>query len=126
MTTEVNPVLGDIEDAIQRFSLFALSKVGMNALFTAVPWLNVWPLRSIIEGLSEMLVNKLFAGIRLMVDLSTISFLNSSHQKVFEKNILSLRALARGYGIESDAFKRARENAKQNFADAIRYNGAGL
>lgn len=124
MTEVANPTLGKIEDAIERFGLFALTQVGLNALFAAFPWLNTWPLGPFIRGMAEYLGDKLFAFLRLVLDLKVIKFVNDQAQAKFERSVVTLRALARGYGVESEEFKKARVNAKAAFADFVRYRGA--
>jgi hypothetical protein len=124
MTEVANPTLGKIEDAIEKFGLDALLLVGLNALFTAVPWLSKWPLGPFIRKMVEFLSEKLFAAIRLVIDLRVIKFINDKNQAAFDRSVVTLKAIARGYGIESEEFKKARENAKANFADFVRFNGA--
>lgn len=124
MTEVANPTLGKIEDAVQRFSLFALTEIGLKALFTYFTFLNVWPLKQIITGVTELLANKLFFLVRLVLDLNVIKLVNEKNQANFDRSVVILRVIAREQGIDSDSFKKGRENAKQNFSDLVRFNGA--
>lgn len=124
MTEVANPTLGKIEDAVERFGLYAITQVGLGALFAWQPWLNTWPLGNFIRGMTEFLSEKLFKFIRLVIDLRVIKFVNEKNQAAFDRSMVTLKAMARGYGIDSEEFKRARENAKQNFADFVRFHGA--
>lgn len=124
MTEAAIPVLGKIEDVAERFGLFAISEVGLNALFSWQPWLGVWPLGPIIRGMTELLCSKLFKYIRLVIDLKIIKFTNERNQAAFDRSMVTLKAMARGYGIESEEFKTARENAKATFSDFVRFRGA--
>jgi hypothetical protein len=124
MTEVANPTLGKIEDAVERFGLYALLQVGLGALFAAYPQLNFWPLAPFIKGLAEKLADKLFVFIRLVLDLNVIRFVNEQHQVTFERSVVSLKAIARGYGVDSDQFRKTRENAKTYFAQLVHFNGA--
>lgn len=123
MTTEVSPTLRKIEDAVERFGLYALSEVGVNALFAWQPWMAAWPLGPFIRKLTEFLSDKLFTFIRLVIDLKVIRFVNDKNQAAFDRSMVTLKALARGYGVDSDEFKKARENAKTSFAEFVRFHG---
>lgn len=124
MTEVANPTLGKIEDAVEKFGLYAITQVGLNALFAWQPWLNIWPLGNFIRGVTEYLSEKLFAFIRLTIDLSVIKFVNEKNQAAFDRSMVTLKAMARGYGIQSPEFKRARDNAKTSFAEFVRFHGA--
>ena len=123
MTTSANPALGKVEDAVEQLGLFALTQVGLTALFTVVPVLGVWPLGSIIRGLTKMLAEKLFAYIRLVIDLKVIRFVNDQNQATFEREVLKLKVLARGYGMDSEEFKKGRESAKAALSNFVRFHG---
>lgn len=124
MTQVANPTVGAIEDAVEKYGLDALVEVGLASLFQAAPWLGVWPLRQIVSGVTRLLADKLFAFIRLVIDLKVIAFVNAQNQKTFEREVVKLRALARGYGTDSEQFKKGRADAKAAFADFVRFNGA--
>lgn len=121
MTDQASPAVGEIEDAIQKYGLDSLVQVGLTSLFAAAPALAVWPLKPLITGLANLLSDKLFSFIRLMVDLTVIKFVNDLHQKTFDRQLVALKALARGYGVDSDQFKKARQNAKDAFAELVHF-----
>lgn len=124
MSEIADPTLGKIEDALEKYGLEALLEVGMTALFTAVPILNAWPLRPIIRGIVGIVARKIFAVLRLMLDLRFIRFVNEQHQYVFEREVLKLKLMAHAHGISSPEFKKQYEEAHNAFADFVRYNGA--
>ncbi len=124
MTEVANPMLGKIEDVVERFGMYALSEIGLNALFAAAPWLASWPLGPFIRKLTEYLGEKMFSFLRLMIDLKVIKFVNDKNQAAFDREVVKLKAMARGYGVDSDEFKKARESAKASFAKFVRFNGA--
>ncbi len=123
MTESVNPTLSQIENAVEKFGLFALKEIGLTALFAAVPWLAVWPLGPIIRRASEILTEKLFAYLRLVIDLKVIRFVNEKNQAAFDREVTKLKAMARAFGTESPEFKTARENAKTSLSEFVRFRG---
>jgi hypothetical protein len=66
----------------------------------------------------------LFEILRLVIDLKVIKFVNDRNQADFERQVVTLRALARGYGVDSPQFRKAKDDAKAAFAKFVRYNGA--
>ncbi len=124
MTTQANPTLGNIEDVIQKYGLYVLAEIGLKALFTYYPVLNVWPLNQIITGITHFINDQISSLLRLEIDLAAIKIVNDSHRAQFERSVVVLRILAHEQGIDSDAFKKGRENAKANFATLVRFNGA--
>ena len=124
MTEVANPALGKIEDALERYGLNALLEVGLGSLFTAVPFLNVWPLRQIIRGLAGVVARKIFEVLRLAIDLRFIRFVNEQNQQSFEREVLKLKVIAYAHGVDSPEFKKQYEGAHDAFASFVRFNGA--
>ncbi len=124
MTDVVTPTLGKIEDAVERFGLYAISQIWLNAVFVAWPVLGTWPLAQIIRTFTEILCDKAFAALRVTVDLKVIRFLDDKNLAAYEREVLKLRALGRGYGPESPQFKKARDDAKASFIKFAHFNGA--
>lgn len=124
MSEIADPTLGKIEDALERYGLEALLEVGLTALFTAVPVLNAWPLRPLIRGLVGLVARKIFAVLRLMLDLRFIRFVNDQNQMLFEREVLKLKFAAHAHGVSSPEFKKQYVEAHNAFASFVKFNGA--
>lgn len=68
-------------------------------------------------------MNRFFASGRLVVDMGAIQLVNAEHQRDFLKAAISLREIAKAYGIDSEQYKSARENEKQALSDFAHYRG---
>lgn len=91
------------------------------SLCAANPWMSVWPVRQILNGIAQMVTNKIFGKLRLVVDMGAISFVNQEHKAAFDKAAVTLKIIAQDKGIESDEYKRAREDAKTALSRFLRY-----
>ncbi len=124
MTTEANPDLGKAEDFFQVLIWDNLINVALVAFFAAAPWARFWPLNALIRNVVLIMSGKLYALMKLTVDLEAIAFVNQQNKQLFDRQSVALKAIARGYGIDSPQYKNAREDAKASFAQFIRFNGA--
>jgi hypothetical protein len=95
----------------------------LNALFATFPWVGTW-LGPILRPLAEWVCDRIFEYLRLVIDLKVIKLVNDQHQAAFEREVVKLRILARTQGIDSEAFKKERQDAKAAFAKFVRFNGA--
>ena len=124
MTNNANPVLGQIEDLFKDLVWDSLVKSALTALFVAVPGLAVWPLGMIIRWVVNRYAGQLFQLLRLVVDLKVIAFVNYEHKRAFDNAAVKLKIIALDQGIDSDEFKKARENAKASLAKFVTFGGA--
>lgn len=121
MTEQVNPQIGQIENLFKETVWDAGVEAALTSLFVAAPWMNVWPLRSIVRGLTLMLTNRLFSMLRLVIDLQVIQLLNSEHKQAFAREAVKLRIIAIDKGLNSPEYKRAKEDAKASLSRFIQF-----
>lgn len=122
MSEQANPDLQKIEDVFKKLFWESLSLGLESALFSAAPYLNVWPLRPVISFVIKSLTDRIYGILKLAIDLAAIRFLNDEHQRAFDAAMVSLKIIAHDKGIESDAFIQARERAKESLARFVHYN----
>jgi hypothetical protein len=80
--------------------------------------LNWWPLNVMVH----VVTNRMYEGLRLLVDLQAIVILNEAHRKAYDDAAIKLKIIAHDRGIDSPEFKKAREDAKAAFAIFVQYN----
>ncbi len=124
MSTTATPTLGLVEDAFKALIWDTSLQVGLAALFTYVPVLNVWPLRRVITDVVQFIGDKLFFALRELIDVSAIQLRNAVHQRAFDRAVVTLKIIAHDKGIESPEFMNARENAKIEFSKFVRFGAA--
>jgi hypothetical protein len=98
-----------------------LIRAGKAALFSAAPWMSVWPLGPMINLLIDMFTDKLYEGLRLAIDLEAIVFVNEAHRRAYDKAAVTLKILAQEKGIDSPEFKNAKEYAKADLSKFVRF-----
>lgn len=113
MTTIVTPSIGRAEDLFKSFVWDNIVTAALTSL-----GLNFWPLNSILRFIST----KIFDQIRLAFDLSAIVFLNQLHKDAFDREMVKLKIVAVDHGIDSEEFKKAKEDAKAVLAKFVAYN----
>jgi len=122
VTTQVNPELGKAESIFKALIWDSVFEAEMIALFSAAPYLNFWPVNSIIRGLLKLGTDQLFSALQLFVDTQTIALVNAEHQRAFDKATVALKIIAKDKGIDSPEFKKAKENAKVALSRFVRFN----
>lgn len=124
MTTSANPTLTTIEDLVQGHVWNPLVDLALQSLYTAVPWLRFPVLKLLIDFVAHRYSAKLFALLRLQVDLTAIVFLNKRDQREFTTTVLRLRALAPPPGQpESPEYRKEIEHAKAAFSRFVSFAG---
>jgi hypothetical protein len=113
VTEGANSSLDRVEGLFKDLFWDGVTEAAILAVFASVPWLNVWPLSAIVRLLLKGFSEKMFTGLKLIVDLQAIAFLNEEHKKAYDKASVQLKIIANDKGVDSPEFKRARENAKE-------------
>lgn len=126
MTETINPTLTKIEDLFKTLVWDNAINAFLTWLFTAAPWLNIWPLKPIVAGVTNLILNKFYGFMVLFADLKAAKIINENHRRSFEKASVVLALIARDKGIESEEYKNARNDAKEHFKSLIVYNGVGV
>ncbi len=123
MTTVANPTLGKIEDLFKTLVWDSLVKAGMEAILVQVPGLRVWPLSALTRYVIGTFSEKLYGVTKLAVDLQAISFLNGQHKRAFDRAAVTLKIIANEKGIESEEFRKAKDEAKSALSQFVRFHG---
>lgn len=124
MTVVANPGLGRAEDLFRGLIWDNAVQAGLVALFLEAPWLNVWPLRPIVQTLVGLLSSKVYDSLRLAVDTEAIALVNADAQKAFDRASVSLSLYEQNFGPNSPEYKKAREDAKAALSRFVSYRGA--
>lgn len=103
MTDQASPQIKQAEDVFKSLAWDTLVTTGLDELN-----LDFWPINVIIR----FFTTKLYEQLRLQFDLGAIAFLNAEHKAAFDKADVTLKIIASDKGIDSDDYKRAKENAK--------------
>jgi hypothetical protein len=119
----VNPTLDYASGLFKDLVWDSLVEVLLTKLYASAPFLVVWPLSSITRGLVEMCSNKLFAILKLTIDLQAVVLLNEHHKKEFSDAVIKLKLLAKEQGLGSSDYKKAKEDAKEKLARYVHFNG---
>lgn len=83
--------------------------------------IDFWPVNELVTVFTD----KIFEGLRLGFDLPLIKFRNAAHENAFNRAAVTLKILERDYGLDSEQYKKAKENAKEALAKFARF-GATL
>lgn len=123
MTNEANPTLGKIEDIFKTLVWDNITNAALTALFAANPGLAIWPVGPIIRVVVGMFMNNFYGALRLVVDMGAITLVNDLHKAAFDKAALQLKVIAHDKGIDSDEYKKARDDAKAALAKYVSFSG---
>lgn len=94
---------------------------GEAALFGAVPWLAVWPLKPVIHYLLTHYGDQLYAFFVKVIDVRAIRFVDAVKQATYVSESIRLYQVGQTSGIGSPAFAQEREKAKHDFADWVHF-----
>lgn len=64
---------------------------------------------------------KLFEATNLVIQLETIVLRNESHRKAFDNAAVKLKILARDKGVDSEEFRKARDEHKRALSELVQF-----
>lgn len=108
----VNPILGYSQKIFKALVWEPLVEAGLVYCETQAPFLAVPIVKQVFEMSVRAFSEKAFKAVVLVVDIKAIQLLSEAHQRAYDEASLKLMVLAVDYGIDSDQFKKERENAK--------------
>lgn len=76
----------------------------------------------IVAKLLVHLSEKMFEVLKEEIEVASIKLTNKIHQHDWERSQLKLRLIARGKGIDSEEFKKAREEEHEKLRKLVVYN----
>ena len=85
--------------------------------------LTFWPVRPAVSALFKTLGDELYDHLKLAIDVGAIVFVNREHETAYQKASVTLKIIAHDKGVDSDEFKKAREEAKIALSKFVRFNG---
>lgn len=121
MTENAYPKLGIAEKIFKSVIWDTTLRVSLTAFYIKVPFLGLPVIRNVFEFFVFMLSDFMFEGMRLVTDVTAIKIVNEVHRKAYEKSVVTLTIVANSNGVESDEYKKARDNAATHFAQFIRF-----
>lgn len=95
--------------------------LGEKALEGYVPFFTLPVIRSLEEGTINLISDWLYSQFVLAIDITAIKFVNAEHQAAYEKASLQLKIIAHESGVDSDAFRKATEDAKASLASFVHF-----
>ena len=111
----------DIGDLFKSMVWDTIVAAALRQLFVAVPLLGWGPFGVVIGWLASFFGNKLYALIRLSIEMEAIVLKNRAHQEAFRKAGLVLKIIAQDKGINSIEFKAARARHQKALAEFVRF-----
>lgn len=100
----------------------AIVKALVARLFVAIPFLGWGPIGIVVGWVITLVTDKLFDAIKLFINLELIVLRNEAHLRAYQRASSALYIIARDKGIESEDFRRAREEHRTELADFIRFD----
>lgn len=85
---------------------------GETALIAQVPFLGLPIVRTITHWMVTSVSNWIYSALVLFVDVEAIKLVNAIHQAEYDSASEQLKIIAIDKGINSDDFKKARDDAK--------------
>lgn len=122
MPDTVNPELTAIQEAFKATVWNNAITALKTAIYTAVPALNIPVLSSIVSGVINLFAGKLYKYLVLQVDIGAIRLTNTRYHYEYVQASKKLLAIANNQGIESDEFKKARDEAAIALSHFTRIN----
>jgi len=111
----------DLSDIFKQLVWDALVKAALQQLFLAVPLLGWGPIGYVVSWIAVYFTDKLYAVIKLVVDLEVIVLRNEIHKKEFAGAAVRLKLIAKAKGVDSEEFKKARDEQKEALSRFIQF-----
>lgn len=121
MTVQVNPALSEIESIFKNVVWDPLFAAGETWLIAEVPALKLPILSTLEHATIQEISDYTFGLVKEFIDIEYIVLKDNHAQKIYTGAVVSLKALALQKGIDSDDFKKARDQARDDFAQFILY-----
>ena len=93
----------------------------LTKLLAAVPFLAWGPLAPLVSFVITQIADKIYDLIVEYIEFSSISIRNLEHRKAFDAASVKLKILARDKGIDSEEFKKAREEQRKALSQFVRF-----
>lgn len=102
----------------------SLVKAAIAKLFVAMPALAWGPVGVFVTWVVTKFADRLYEHAQEYIALETIAFKNKKLETEFSRRMVVLRIIERESGLDSDAFRKGREDAKKALSDFVRFDVA--
>jgi hypothetical protein len=110
----------DLGDTFKELVFDAVVKAGIARLFTALPFLGWGPIGIIVSWALTLLADRLYEALSLAIEMEKISIRNEQSRKAYDRALVVLRIVAREKGLESEEFRRSKNEAKEALSRLVR------
>lgn len=114
------PELTEAEALFKSAVLDTAEDFGLGVLFASYPFLNWWPLNSIIKWIIGNAETGAWGAITMLINVEYVVFKNSVTQTKFAAAQLSLKQIAQQSGLDSAAYAAQRIQNQKTFAAHVR------
>lgn len=114
--------LPDIGDTFKVLVWDAMIKAVLAQLFKAVPILGWGPIGVVLTWVAQRFTDYLYTTAIMVFNVAKMPFLNEAHRVAFDDATVKLKIIAAGEGINSDAFRKARDERKKALAVFVHFN----
>lgn len=112
MTTSAYAPLTQAEKIFKDLIWDPVFRLGEGYLEGVAPFFALPIVRTLEEGVINEISDYIFSNLALIIDVTAIRLINAAHQSAYDTASVELAIVAQESGIESDAFKQARDAAK--------------
>ena len=117
----VDPPLVSQAGLFNDFLWTPIVKLILAQIFKLLPFLAWGPLGPIVTWMVTWLAGKLFDAFKEFIDVTIIPFKNAEHQKAYDLASVTLKIIAHDHGVDSEEFRKARDENKQKLSDFVRF-----
>jgi hypothetical protein len=114
-------MLPDIGDTFKELVWDALIKAAIASLIKAVPFLGWGPAGAVLTWVVQKFTDYLYSTLVTSFNVAKMPFLNEAHRVAFDDATVKLRIIAAGEGINSDAFRKARDEHKKRLSEFVKF-----
>lgn len=98
-----------------------LIKAAIGRLFAAAPWLAWGPLGWLSSFVITYVADLVYEELQKFVDLQFIAFRNAELRDAYSAAANSLKTIALAKGVDSEEFKKARNEQKEALSKFVRF-----
>jgi hypothetical protein len=124
MTTDVNPVLTEIETIFKNLIWNPMLVAGENWLEVQFPLFNLPVVKQLEEGVLGAITDAIYTTLIKLVDITAIKLLDPVHQTAYESASEQLVIIATESGVNSDAYKTAEAQALAALSKFTKLSGS--
>lgn len=113
----------NLDDVFKELVWGPLVKAALALLFKAVPFLGWGPVGLAVGLIVNLLADKLYDVLKMTIDLHAIALKNAAMHRAYVAASLDLRRIAQDptKGVDSEDFRRAREEHKKRLSEFVQW-----